>query len=378
MEPFYPLRALVCDALLPGPARGVRVARATSSRDYAYFSSYSTSWLEHARALRRGDDRALRASTARATSSRSPPTTATCCSTSSERGVPVLGIEPAANVAEVAVAKGHPDAGRVLRRARPRAALAERVAGRPAARQQRARARARPQRLRRRHEDPAQAGRRDHDGVPAPDAADRREPVRHDLPRALLLPLVHDRAPGVRRARAAAVRRRGAADPRRLAAHLRLPRRRRGQADDRARAGAARARGRPRATRSSRTYLDFGARVAEDKREILEFADRAQARGQADRRLRRAGQGQHAAQLLRHRHATSSTTRSTSTRTSRATCCPARTSRSARPRRSARTGPTSCFILPWNLKDEIVEQLAFIREWGGTFAVRTPELTLLP
>ena len=34
-------------------------------------------------------------------------------------------------------------------------------------------------------------------------------------------------------------------------------------------------------------------------------------------------------------------------------------------------------ILPWNLKDEIVEQLGFIREWGGRFAARTPELTLL-
>ena len=34
-------------------------------------------------------------------------------------------------------------------------------------------------------------------------------------------------------------------------------------------------------------------------------------------------------------------------------------------------------ILPWNLKDEIVEQLSFIREWGGRFAARTPELTLL-
>jgi hypothetical protein len=40
--------------------------------------------------------------------------------------------------------------------------------------------------------------------------------------------------------------------------------------------------------------------------------------------------------------------------------------------------PDVVLILPWNLKDEIVEQLGFIREWGGTFAVRTPELTLLP
>jgi len=40
--------------------------------------------------------------------------------------------------------------------------------------------------------------------------------------------------------------------------------------------------------------------------------------------------------------------------------------------------PDVVLILPWNLKDEIVEQLAFIKEWGGRFAARTPELTLLP
>ncbi len=40
--------------------------------------------------------------------------------------------------------------------------------------------------------------------------------------------------------------------------------------------------------------------------------------------------------------------------------------------------PDVVLILPWNLKDEIIEQLAFIREWGGRFAARTPELTLLP
>jgi SAM-dependent methyltransferase len=39
--------------------------------------------------------------------------------------------------------------------------------------------------------------------------------------------------------------------------------------------------------------------------------------------------------------------------------------------------PDVVLILPWNLKDEIVQQLAFIGEWGGRFAARTPELTLL-
>jgi hypothetical protein len=40
--------------------------------------------------------------------------------------------------------------------------------------------------------------------------------------------------------------------------------------------------------------------------------------------------------------------------------------------------PDVVLILPWNLKDEIVAQLGFIREWRGRFAARTPELTLLP
>jgi SAM-dependent methyltransferase len=39
--------------------------------------------------------------------------------------------------------------------------------------------------------------------------------------------------------------------------------------------------------------------------------------------------------------------------------------------------PDVVLILPWNLKEEIVAQLGFIREWGGRFAARTPELTLI-
>ncbi|HLB22257.1 MAG TPA: class I SAM-dependent methyltransferase, partial [Solirubrobacteraceae bacterium] len=39
--------------------------------------------------------------------------------------------------------------------------------------------------------------------------------------------------------------------------------------------------------------------------------------------------------------------------------------------------PDVVLILPWNLKDEIVSQLHFVGEWGGRFAARTPELTLL-
>jgi SAM-dependent methyltransferase len=40
--------------------------------------------------------------------------------------------------------------------------------------------------------------------------------------------------------------------------------------------------------------------------------------------------------------------------------------------------PDVVLILPWNLTEEIVQQLSFIRDWGGQFAARTPELKLLP
>jgi len=38
------------------------------------------------------------------------------------------------------------------------------------------------------------------------------------------------------------------------------------------------------------------------------------------------------------------------------------------------TRPDYIFILPWNLKHEIRDQLAFVREWGGKFVVPIPEL----
>lgn len=42
-----------------------------------------------------------------------------------------------------------------------------------------------------------------------------------------------------------------------------------------------------------------------------------------------------------------------------------------------RTRPDYVFILPWNLKDEIMEEMASVRDWGGKFMVRTPEMTIL-
>jgi SAM-dependent methyltransferase len=42
-----------------------------------------------------------------------------------------------------------------------------------------------------------------------------------------------------------------------------------------------------------------------------------------------------------------------------------------------RTRPDYVFILPWNLKGEIMEEISFVRDWGGRFMVRAPEMTVL-
>ncbi|MEO0868691.1 MAG: class I SAM-dependent methyltransferase [Cyanobacteria bacterium J06642_11] len=42
------------------------------------------------------------------------------------------------------------------------------------------------------------------------------------------------------------------------------------------------------------------------------------------------------------------------------------------------TKPDYVLILPWNVKDEIMEQMSVIREWGGKFVVPIPEVTVYP
>ncbi|CAN5611166.1 class I SAM-dependent methyltransferase [soil metagenome] len=44
------------------------------------------------------------------------------------------------------------------------------------------------------------------------------------------------------------------------------------------------------------------------------------------------------------------------------------------PEKIRETKPDFLFILPWNLKDEIIAQNSYIREWGGQFVVPIPEI----
>jgi hypothetical protein len=106
MEPFYPLVTYVC-----GQCFLVQLQEFVSGeeifRDYAYFSSYSESWLDHCRRYSdqmidqlglTGDDFVVEVAS----------NDGYLLQNFVRRGIPCLGIEPARNVAEHAVAKGVP------------------------------------------------------------------------------------------------------------------------------------------------------------------------------------------------------------------------------------------------------------------------------
>jgi hypothetical protein len=106
MEPFYPLHAYVC-----GECFLVQLQEFVTPdeifTEYAYFSSYSTTWVEHARRYAEAmiDRFGLgRASKVMEIASNDGYLLQHFVA----RGVPVLGIEPAANVAKVAIEKGIP------------------------------------------------------------------------------------------------------------------------------------------------------------------------------------------------------------------------------------------------------------------------------
>lgn len=48
------------------------------------------------------------------------------------------------------------------------------------------------------------------------------------------------------------------------------------------------------------------------------------------------------------------------------------------PEHIRQTRPDYVLILPWNLREEVMQQMGFIREWGGKFVVPIPEVTVYP
>ena len=345
--------------------------------DYAYFSSYSDSWLRHAEAYAEamierfgfgagqpgGRDRQQR---------RLP------AAVFEERGIPVLGIEPAANVA----------AGGARRRASPRVVqfFGEATARELVAEGIRADLIVGNNVLA--HVPDlndfvaglkillAPGGVLTH-GVPPPAAADGGGPVRHHLPRALLLLLLRHGAEGLRRARAHPVRRRGAAHARRLAADLRPARRGRVEAGGRAGGGSAAPREEARRPRRGwRPTAPSASRSSESKRELLRFLIDAKEEGKSI-----AGYGAPAKgnTLLNYCGIRTDFLDYTVDRSpyKQGRFLPGTHIPIHAPDRIRETRPDYVLILPWNLKEEIVEQMADVRDWGGRFVVAIPEVRVL-
>jgi SAM-dependent methyltransferase len=111
-ESFYPLHAYVCESCFLVQLQQF-VAPQNIFSEYAYFSSYSSSWVEHAR---RYADMAIARFALGATSKviEIASNDGYLLQHFVARGVPVLGIEPAANVAAVAIGKGIPTEIRFL------------------------------------------------------------------------------------------------------------------------------------------------------------------------------------------------------------------------------------------------------------------------
>jgi SAM-dependent methyltransferase len=106
MEPFYPLRALVCGNCFLVQLEEFETPEHIFS-DYAYFSSYSSSWLDHSRRYaEQMIDRLGLGEQSQVVEIASND--GYLLQFFRERQVPVLGVEPAANVAEVAREKGIP------------------------------------------------------------------------------------------------------------------------------------------------------------------------------------------------------------------------------------------------------------------------------
>jgi SAM-dependent methyltransferase len=106
MEPFFPLKVWVCERCFLVQLQEY-VSPAEIFTEYAYFSSYSTSWLQHARSY--VDMAARRFGLGeRSRVVEIASNDGYLLQYFVEKGVPVLGVEPAANVARAAVDKGVP------------------------------------------------------------------------------------------------------------------------------------------------------------------------------------------------------------------------------------------------------------------------------
>jgi hypothetical protein len=372
MEPFYPLRALVCRHCFLVQLEEFETPAQIFS-DYAYFSSYSTSWLEH---CRRYSEQMIELLGLGGHSQVVEIASNDGCLLHcfQERDVPVLGVEPAANVAQVARERGITTVveffGRATARSLAAGSRADLLVGNNVL-------------------------------AHVPDLADFVGGMK-----ILLAPggTITMEFPHLQRlieddqwdtiyhehfsyfsfltaSRVFAAQGLRLFDVEELPTHggsLRIYGAHEDDATkpDTERVVELREREREAGYERLETYTRYGARVEADKRRILEFLIGLKNEG---RRVVGYGAPAKGNTLLNYcgvrRDFLDYTVDLNPHKQGRflpGSHIPIRAPRAIREDR-----PDVVVILPWNLKDEIAEQLGFVCEWGGRLAARTPELALL-
>ncbi len=123
-------------------------------------------------------------------------------------------------------------------------------------------------------------------------------------------------------------------------------------------------------------YLDFSERLAKKKTEILDFLINAK---KAKRKVAGYGAPAKGNTLLNYCGIKSDFIPYTVDRSpyKQGKYLPGSRIPIESPEKIRITKPDFVFILPWNIKDEIIEQMSFIREWGGKFVVPIPKLEVV-
>jgi hypothetical protein len=104
-EIFYPLKVFICDKCFLVQVDEYKKSDAIFSSDYVYFSSFSTSWLAHAKEYTKKMTGRFKLNT-ESTVIEIASNDGYLLQYFKEQNIPVLGIEPTANTAEAAVKKG--------------------------------------------------------------------------------------------------------------------------------------------------------------------------------------------------------------------------------------------------------------------------------
>ena len=371
MEPFFPLCALVCAECFLVQLAPFDIEKPLFRDDYAYFSSFSTSWLEH---CRRYTEEMVERLGLRADSQviELASNDGYLLQYFQQAGIPVLGIEPTRNTATAALEKGIPTRvefwGEDTARAVAQEIQADLLLGNNVL-------------------------------AHVPDINDfvagmklalkERGTITIEFPHLLKLielnqwdTIYHEHYSYLSFATVGRVFEAHGLrlfDVQEIATHGGSLRIFGCHGDDpRERSAAAEgllARERSAGLDDVQTYLDYHDRVVEDKRDILTFLIELKRAGNSIAGYGAAAKGN---TLLNFCGAgrdfidfTCDANPHKQNHVLPGTHIPILS-----PDAIAERRPDVVLILPWNIKDEIMEQLSYVREWGGRFAARSPELRL--